>query len=83
MKNEDFEFSLYYKGEKESPIKSGNFPLYWWYEKCFFDKNNNPTEEEYKDFVFSLIDQKISEHFMSFDNALKDYFNVAQKKNCR
>ncbi|WP_300670382.1 hypothetical protein [Soonwooa sp.] len=83
MKKESVEFFLYYKGENESPIKSGNFPLYWWYEKCFYEKNKNPTEEEYKDFIFTLIDQKISEHFMSFDKALKDYLNVEKNKNCR
>ena len=32
--------------------------------------------------MISAID-KVSEHFMSFDKALKDYFDIEKQRNCR
>ena len=82
MEDDKYSFTIYYKGEKESPIKSGNYSLYWWYEKCYFLQNNKPNEKEFKEYMLSAID-KISENFMSFDKALKDYFNIEKQRNCR
>ena len=42
----------------------------------------NPNEDDFKDFMISAID-KVSEHFMSFDKALKDYFDIEKQRNCR
>ena len=36
MENDKYFYTVYYKGEDESPLESGNYKLYWWYEKCYF-----------------------------------------------
>lgn len=82
MKTDKYWFTVYYKGENESPIENGNYGLYWWYEKCYFEQTNNPNEEDFKNYIIQAID-KVSEHFMSFDKALKDYFDIEKQKNCR
>lgn len=82
MENDKYWYTVYYKGEDESPVKSGNYALYWWYEKCYFLQSDNPNEEEFKNFMIRAID-KVSEHFMSFDKALKDYFDIEKQRNCR
>ncbi len=82
MEKEKYWFTIYYKGENESPIKSGNYPLYWWYEKCYFDQNQKINEEDFKDFMIQAID-KVSERFMSFNLAMNDYFDIEKQKNYR
>ena len=54
--------------------------MYWHYEKSYFTSCENPNEEEFNDYMINVID-KLSEYFMSFDKALKDYFENAQKKS--
>ena len=78
MDEDKYWYTVYYKGEEVSPIESGNYALYWWYEKCYFINNLQPNEEDFKNHIIQAID-KISEHFMSFDKALKDYFNIEKQ----
>lgn len=82
MENDKYWYTIYYKGEEESPVEGRNFKLYWWYEKCYFMQTENPNEEDFKDFMIAAI-EKVSEHFMSFEKALKDYFDIEKQKNCR
>lgn len=82
MENDRYWYTIYYKGEDESPVKSGNYSLYWWYEKCYFMQSDKPNEEEFKNFMVRAID-KVSENFMSFEKALKDYFDIEKQRNCR
>ncbi len=82
MENDKYFYTVYYKGEDESPVESGNYKLYWWYEKCYFLQTDNPNEDDFKDFMISAID-KVSEHFMSFNLAMNDYFDIEKQKNYR
>lgn len=71
----------YYKVETESPVKIGNYTLYLSHKKSYFEQTNKPNEEDFKNYMIQAID-KVSEQFMSFDKALKDYFDT-EKKNWR
>gem|GEM_PF-2055394 len=82
MEVDKYWITVYYKVETESPIKNGNYALYWPYEKSYFEQTSKPNEEDFKNYMFQAID-KVSEHFMSFDKALKDYFDTEKQKNCR
>lgn len=79
MGDDKYYYTVYYKGETESPIKSGGYPLYWWYERCYFTQTDNPNEEDFKDYMIAAID-KVSEHFKSFQKALEDYFDIEKQK---
>ena len=53
MENDKYFYTVYYKGEDESPVESGNYKLYWWYEKCYFLQTDNPNEEDFKEYEFT------------------------------
>ena len=48
--------------------------MYWNYESLYFVCNKNPNEKEFKEYIIQIID-KLSEYFLSFEKALKDYFD--------
>lgn len=48
--------------------------MYWNYESLYFVCNKNPNEKEFKEYIIQIID-KLSEYFLSFGKALKDYFD--------
>lgn len=77
---ENHQYALYYNGENECPFDNDKKRMYWHYEKSYFTSCENSNEEEFKDYMINVID-KLSEHFMSFDKALKDYFENAQKNS--
>ena len=48
--------------------------MYWNYASLYFVCNKNPNEKEFKEYIIQIID-KLSEYFLSFEKALKDYFD--------
>ena len=60
---ENYNYSLYYKGESKCPYENEKKKMYWNYESLYFIGNENPNEEEFKEYIIQIID-KLSEYFL-------------------
>ena len=78
MENDKYFYTVYYKGENESPfIKEDEYwkGKYWNYEKDYFLSRKNPEEEDFKNYMIGVINH-IADYFMCpFEKILKEYFN--------
>lgn len=78
MDEKQFLYTRFYKGEEENPFDSEEkywSYKYWFYERDYFVNNPNPNEDDFKEYIFGVINHIADYFYAPFEKHLKNYFS--------